>query len=325
MHLGLVAFLAMASLPPGRAPLRLEFQGCTDVDQATVRRVVAIELDAALADERQADAVTTARAACGDGRVNLLIDDPVTGKSSTRSVDLDGQPPGVRSRLLGLAISEAVLASWIELHLAREQRWSPGMTLAEFEARRDAAEIAERRLQAAPREPASSQKDLALGPSARWFSSGLRTLGAAARARRWLASYPSAGLGLDVDGTYGTSDVPNLAHASAASASCAPALLVRAPVARVAITAAAGWRVGLARLSAEPTNPRRWGAATWRGWSGPFLAVELGVRLSRAVFLHAAIESGYAAVPARGRVDSAQVIAVEGSWLGTMLALGTSL
>jgi hypothetical protein len=325
VHLGLVALVAMAALPSGRAPLRLEFERCADIDPATVGRVVAIELDAALADERQSDAVTTAKAECSDGRVSLTIDDPVTGKSSTRTVELLGQPQGLRSRLLGLAISEAVLASWIELHLAREQRWSPAMTFAAFEARRDAADIAERRLQSTTREPVSPRTDVTLGPSARWFSSGLRMLGAAAHVRHWLGSYPNAGLGLDADGGYGTADEPYVAHASAASASLAPKLLVRADVAHVEITAGAGWRMGLARLSAEPSSPRRWGVASVRGWGGPFLAVELSVPLSHSVFLHAEVETGYAVIAARGRIDSTQVIGIEGSWLGTVLSLGTRL
>jgi hypothetical protein len=323
--LGLLPLLLVAALPSGRAPLRLELQPCADVDQATIRRVVAMELDAALADEGQSAAVTTAKAECSEGRVSLTIDDPVTGKSSTRTVDLNGQPPAVRSRLLGLAISEAVLASWIELHLAHEQRWSPTMTLATFEARRDAAEIAERRLQSRPPEPASPATDVGAGPSARWFSSGLRMFGAAARVRHWLGAYPSAGVGLDADGGYGTADTPDLAHASAASASLAPALFVRADIARVEVTAAAGWRMGLARLSAEPSSPRRWGGASLRGWGGPFLSVELGVPLSRSVFLHAEVESGYALMAARGRLDSVQVIGLERSWLSTVLSLGTRL
>jgi hypothetical protein len=323
--LGVLALLAMSTLPTGHAPLRLKFEHCTDIDQSTVGRVVTIELDAALADERQVGAVTTARAACNGGHVDLTIDDPVTEKSSTRTVALDGQPQSVRSRLLGLAISEAVLASWLELHLAREQRWAPSITLASFEARREAADIAERRLQIASRQPTSPRTDIAAGPSARWFSSGLRTLGAVVAARHWLRSYPNAGVGLDVEGGHGTGGVANLAQASATSGSIAPSLLVRADVAHLAIRASAGWRMGLARLSADPVSTRRWGSASVRGWGGPFLSVEFSVPLSRFVFLSAEVESGYAVVAARGRIDSTPVIGIEGSWLATVLSLGTRL
>jgi hypothetical protein len=322
---GLLALLALSAPQTGRAPLRLEFEHCADIEQGTVGRVVSMELDAELADERQGGAVTTARAECANGHVKLTIDDPVTGKSSTRTVDLDGQPQGVRSRLLGLAVSEAVLASWLELHLAREQRWAPAMTLASFEARREAAEIAERRLQVPSSQPTSPRTDLAVGTSARWFSSGLHTLGAAVAARHWFGRYPSAGVGLDVEGGYGTAGVSNLAQARAASGSLAPCLLVRADVAHVEITASAGWRMGLARLSAEPASDRRWGSARFRGWGGPLLAVKLSLPVSSSIFVNAEVESGYAVIAARGRLDSTQVIGLAGSWLGTVLSLGTRL
>ena len=62
-----------------------------------------------------------------------------------------------------------------------------------------------------------------------------------------------------------------------------------------------------------------------RAWGGPFLAVAISVPLWRSVFLHAEVESGYTVVAARGRIDSVQVIGIEGSWLGTVVSLGTRL
>jgi hypothetical protein len=323
VHAGVLALLAMATAPSGHAPLRLELEQCADIDRVIVSRVVTVELGAALADEGQAGALTTAKVECSGENVSLNIDDPVTGKSSTRAMSLAGQPRSFRSRLLGLAISEAVLASWVELHLAPESTWSPSLTAASLQTRREAADIAERRLQATVRAPAEPRSEIAAGPSLRWFSSGLRMLGLSAGAKHWLKRLPSAGVGLDLDVGYGTHTVPGVARASATSGSLAPCLLVRATLARVVVTAGAGFRLGLARLSAEPESSLRWGRASLRVWTGPFLAIDVSVLLGRSIFVRAQAESGYAVVAARGRVDSYQVIGMEGSWLGTVLSLGT--
>jgi hypothetical protein len=320
-----LVLLAVAAAPLGRAPLRLQFESCPDMDQATVNRVVATELEAALADERQGDAVTTAHAECANGRVHLAIDDPVTGKNMTRTLDLEGEPRSLRSRLLGLAISEAVLASWIELQLKRETPSEQPGALAWTETRREAAGIAERRLQVAARLRSPAPREIVAGPTARWFSSGLHTVGLSASARRWLDHHPQAGMGLEGNGSYGEQSVTNVGSGSAISFSLAPCLFMRSAFGRVGVTAGAGWLAGLARLAGEPASRRRSGRTAWRAWTGPFVAVDLDVPLRRALFLRATVESGYVLLPARGGIDSVQLIALDGSWLGGLLSLGMKL
>jgi hypothetical protein len=283
-----------------------------------------MELQAGLADERQNGAVTTARAQCADGRVGLTIDDPVTGKTTTRTLDLEGQPRNVRSRLLGLAISEAVLASWIELQLLPEPPSFQTDAVAPTETRSEAAHIAERRLQAAAPSRTEAPWEIIAGPEVRRFSSGLPTYGLSGGARRWLDNHPLAGVGLDFDGSYGEHSVPSVARATATSFSFAPCLLMRSAFAHLMITAGAGWRVGLALLSAEPESLRA-GRALWRAWTGPFLSADLSVPLSGSLFLRASVEMGYVLVPAHGRLASTSVIELDGSWLGGMLSLGAKL
>ena len=324
MQVSVFVLLAMTAAPPGRAPLRLQFDGCPDIDQATVSRVVTMELEAALADERQGGAITTASAQCAEDRVRLTIDDPVTGKTTARTLDLDGQPRKLRSRLLGLAISEAVLASWIELQLTPEPSWSQPDAVPWTETRREAARLAERRLQVTSRPPSPAAWQIAAGPAMRWFSSGLLTSGLSAGAGRWFENHPFAGVGLALDGGYGEHSVPQVARATATSFSFAPCLLMRSAFDRTMITAGAGWRFALARLSAEPVGffP---GRAAWRGWTGPFLAADLDVPLSDSLFLRAGVEIGYVLVPAHGRVAGVGVIELDGSWLDGVLSLGMKL
>ena len=331
MQVSLAVLLAVAAALSGRAPLRLRLDKCSDIDQATVSRVVTMELEATLAedggdnrrDDGRGGAITTATAECGDAHASLTIDDPVTGKSTTRNLDLNGQPRGLRSRLLGLAISEAVLASWIELRLASTPPAPPPGEVPSPETRREAADIAERHLQVT--RWTGLQREIVAGPMSRWFTSGLILVGLSGGARYWLEKHPLAGVGLEMDGSYGEQSVANVAHASATSLSVAPRLLMRNAFERVGVVAGAGWRVGLARLSGEPVSTLRSGRTALRAWTGPFLAVDLDVPLWRSLFLRASVESGYALVPARGGIDGVRIIALEGSWLGGLLLLGANL
>lgn len=325
MQLCWLVLVAVAAAPSGHAPLRLELDSCPGIDRATVDRVVTMELEAAPADERQEGALTTARAQCEGGRAQLTIEDPVTGKSMTRALDLADQPRGLRSRLLGLAIAELVLASWIELRLSPGPPPSWPEAAAPPEARRTAAFIAERRLLVASPARTPVAWELVAGPAVRRFSSGLFTWGLAAGVRHWLDRHPLAGVGLELDGSYGEASVPALASASALGVSAAPCLLMRGAFGPVTAGAGAGWRVGLAHLSAELTSTLRSGRSAWRAWTGPFLEADLSVPLSRALFLRAGVESGYVLVPARGRVDSASVLELDGAWLGGTIALGAKL
>jgi hypothetical protein len=322
VHVTLLALLAAAAVPLGRAPLRLDLEQCPDIDQATLHRVVAMELEAALTDAWEDGAVTTATAECSNGHVRLTIDDPVTGKTTTRAVDLTGQPRGLRSRLLGLAIAEATLASWVELELRPEP---PTPSAAATPAsRREAAHIAGRYLRITSRAPAPAAWEIVAGPGMRWFSPGVLTFALSGGVRHWLDRHPSAGLGLDLDGSYGEHMVDQVARTTATSLSFAPSLLMRSAFAAVTVTAGAGWRGGLARLSAEPAGMRL-GAAGWRAWTGPFLAADLSVPVSGALFVRASVEIGYVLVPARGRLGTTALIELDGAWLGGVLCLGTRM
>jgi len=281
-----------------------------------------MELEAELTEERKDGAVTTARAQCADGHVRLTIDDPVTGKTSTRTLALDDQHRGLRSRMLGLAIAEAVLASWVELQLTPEPAVPRPDAVALPETRREAAAIAERRMQGTT--PPSPPWEVIAGPMVRWFSSSVLTFGLSASARHWFDEHPLAGLGLELDGSFGEHSVRDVARATATSFSFAPCLLIRSDLGPPMLITGAGWRIAPARLSAEPEGLRP-GDSAWSLWTGPFLSAALDVRLSRSLFFHASMEIGYVLAPAQGRVSDEPVIELGGSWLGALLSLGTQL
>jgi hypothetical protein len=321
----LVVLAVVLAAPVGPAPLRLQLDQCLDLDQATVKRVVAMELQAALSEERPGNTLTSAKVECSDATVRLTVDDPVTEKTTTRTFDLGGQPRSLRSRLVGLALSEAVLASWIELRLAPAPPPRASEEVAWQETRRAAADIAERRLRVVRPAPPPEPAELWVGPGARWFSSGLHTLGLAVSARRWLDPRASAGVGLELDVGYGRRSVSGVAQAAATSLSLAPALLMRSDFAGFVVMAGAGWRLGVAHLTADPASPLRTGRSATRPWTGPFLALSFSVPLGRSFLLGANLETGYVMAPARGGIAGVEVVALSGSWLGGMICLVAKL
>lgn len=321
---GLAVLLAVGlGTQADRAPLRLEIDGCADIDPGAVSRVLTVELGARLEDA--GSAITTAHVQCRESGAQMTIDDPVTGKSTTRVLNLEGQPRGMRSRLLGLGISEAVLASWIELEITPAPAVVPSAAVASPEMRRQAANITERRVRVVSRTDFVERSELSAGPAAQWFGSGLVALGFSAAAMRWLRSYPFLGVALDLDGGYGEQSKDNLGRASATDLSLAPRLLMRLGFGRFSVTAGAGWRAGLARFSAEPADTLRAGHTALAAWTGPFLAFDLGIRLWRSTFLRAGVESGRVLAPAAGTISGVRVIAFDGAWVRGALSLGVKL
>lgn len=110
-----LGFAAGSSSPQ----VALQIDDCAAVAQEDVRRWLQLELGEqvlTLADASSSSSV--ARVTCEEpGRLSLRIDDPLTGKSIWRSIDLSSQAESVRARLLAVAIAELLYASFAELLL----------------------------------------------------------------------------------------------------------------------------------------------------------------------------------------------------------------
>ncbi len=79
-----------------------------------MRRITTVELDARLVDEGETD-TTRVEASCAGSLVLIEATDPITGKSLSRLVNLAAEMEAARPRLLAIAITELVSASWTEL------------------------------------------------------------------------------------------------------------------------------------------------------------------------------------------------------------------
>src|SRR5439155_8563961 len=102
---GVLAVLLLEQAPAGAKSLvALEIDPCVRVDRAQVRRVVTVELGDAPTDASAAGVDRTRVAvSCIGELVELRVDDPITGKSLERTIDL-AEAPRASPRLLALAI-----------------------------------------------------------------------------------------------------------------------------------------------------------------------------------------------------------------------------
>jgi hypothetical protein len=304
----------------------LDIDPCTGTDQALVRRLVALELGGTLDDEQPSGAMTVVHADCRDAQVQVVIDDPITGKIISRTLELPDQPRDARSRLLGLAISETVLASWAELAIAPVPTAPSPAGATSPDVVRQVTQIAEdhMRQRTADSSDAAGRWQISAGPALRWFGSGLVEPGLAVRTVHWLQSHALFGTGLDLDLGFAEASVANTGHASALGLSAAPLLAMRTTLGRLAATAGVGWRLGLVHFAGEPVDTLRAGRTAFALWTGPLLALDLDVRISRSAFVRAGVESGLVLLPARGTISGVRVLSFDGSWLRGVLSLGMS-
>ena len=119
--------LASSVASAGEHPtVQLEIDPCIVAPADEIRRVVAVELGALVDDGNDTNADRThVTVACQDGAVALRVDDPITGKSLARTIELASTLPVARGRLVALAIVELVSASWTELELNPTPRVQP--------------------------------------------------------------------------------------------------------------------------------------------------------------------------------------------------------
>ncbi|MEO0322991.1 MAG: hypothetical protein AAF447_08535 [Myxococcota bacterium] len=171
-----------AAQPPRQLPLRLGLDpgldrclgGSAGASLAAVRRIVSLELRGRLADEAETE-VTRADADCGEGaRIDLEVTDTLTGKVLRRSLDLGGEDPRARPRLLALGLVELVAASWTELRVTPSAPSAQRRAAAPAQ-RAVALEVARER---DPERRALRAGVLRAGGGARWAADGLGQRGA---------------------------------------------------------------------------------------------------------------------------------------------------
>jgi hypothetical protein len=108
--LALVTRTALATPPP----VHLDVEACDSLDAVSIRRIFAADLGTPLTPELGPD-VTQVDIGCEGDHVVVLVKDPLSRKTVRRSFDPKSFGNQGQSRLIAIAASELVLASWAEL------------------------------------------------------------------------------------------------------------------------------------------------------------------------------------------------------------------
>jgi hypothetical protein len=98
---------------------------CQGVVETEVERVLAAELRAETTPNDEPDDPTWIVVRCHDGRVIIEVSDGISRKTVKRNFDLSASSSEGRGRLIAIAASELVLASWAELALRPKLRVEP--------------------------------------------------------------------------------------------------------------------------------------------------------------------------------------------------------
>jgi hypothetical protein len=313
----LVLRAASAQAADRHPSVALEIGACLDVEQAEVRRIVAIELRALMASRDSGEPITRVSVDCYNPLVEIRVEDPVTGKSLERRIDLSTSERSTRARLLALAVAELVSSSWTELVSNPEPSVLPaGPSASEGERR-------------AARQTVRARDELQHRPI---------VFGAAATSRLFLrGAGPMWGGRAEV--------MPRLPFGALTFDASFDRGATKTTLGEVSFTSAsggAGWRalwsdrtwlleaggevrVGALWLYGTPQSPEQasgQGGVAWTG--GPVFVVRSGFLPWERTQVTLGLELGYALFGVKGRVAGLPEVRLDGAWAGVSLGIGLS-
>jgi len=321
-------------------PVRLEFGQCPDLDETEVRRVATAELQGQPSASSGPN-VLEIGVTCEGPRVIIRVKDPLSRKAVQRSFNLSMSDPPARSRLVAIAATELVLASWAELQVGRPLTVPPeGGSPRELDRRVASVAITRVRTRAvAPSEsgasqtpavPAGPDKPTAYEPTERrWYdleSPNDRMLRVTAVVSgREFFKLPGLlwGGGLRVgeerfrfmswsadalveSGTVGKPD----SHYDLFTATVGGALLLWARSGPITARLGVGLRAGLAEVGGTASSVAPW------GW--PLGTSSVTIRFSRQLVLDLAGEAGYV-VLGSGHAGQSDL---KGGWFSGQIGVG---
>jgi hypothetical protein len=295
--------------------VELQMDPCVGASLDEVKRILAIDLGALLSDPLGSSDTTHAIISCSGPLVSLRVDDPITGKSLIREIDLSSTPPRVRARLVALAVSELISASWTELEINAHPAVPPVGAVASPSARQSALSVIETHmppLLGSLRVEALASGEFFFTQVGALWGGGLRV--GQDRAHRF-------GWAIDALAHHGATTT-SLGEVVADTITLGPSFFFQHRWTRVALRVGGGVRGGAARLEGRPSGPSVHGAVAWSGWLGPMVDASLTLAPARRLALELSVEAGYVAVPFGGKVDGAREVSIDGPWIGVQLGIG---
>lgn len=285
--------------------VQLELDACVRAPHEEVRRLLAIELGALLDEHADPGADRTrVRVDCAGAETMLHVEDPISRRSIDRPIDLGATSPIGSARLLALAITELVTASWSELTEPPRAARAP---------------VAAQPVLEAP--PLERLRLSALGLGRGTFAGAGFLGGAALRLSRYHARH--LGWLVELEVAHGSAAV-SVGSVSTTLLSIGTAFVAHQSWRKIGIHGGIGLRFGAAQLRGESDAGAR-GASFWGPWVGPMATLGLVAAPVRRLALELGLEGGYVVTPVGGLVDGRREVAVEGGWIGLYLGLGVFL
>lgn len=320
---------AAAADGKARPEVALSLQGCAELAEDEVRRVLAADLGALIVDAADADRTTTVTITCEPPRARLRVRDPLSKKESQRTLDLGRSDPRARARLVAVAASELVMASWSELELAPDPRVPAEGAPAPIEARQAARDVARARITPILLRERPQRSDEDEGRRA----APVRVLGLVTR--RAFFRKPGAlwgggarighdrftRLGWTLDALGETGHVTDGARElDIVTATVGGAILWHWDVEPVAFRLGGGVRMGFARTE----DGRGGGLGTVAPWGWPLATASIGVLPVKPLAIELAAETGYVLLPVSEASSSTSDANLHGAWFGLSLGVGLS-
>lgn len=331
----LLASALSASLAEARPgpQVDLELHNCPGLSVPAVRRILAAELGTPLASGPGAG-VTTALVACQDSIARLRVTDPLSRKVVTRHIDVGDAAPKARARLIAIAISELVLASWSELETNPEPRVEPAGPPPPPQARAAARHWVRQHSQYAARgesdtgpapEHAIGHKPrrrtfrlLAVISQRKFFSHPGVLWGGGVRLGAEPLSHVSWSLDAVLD--RGKLDSP-IGRYEIETATLGAAVYFYERWSWLSARVGGGLRVGVAR-SVGLAGAQTAGTSGLAPWGWPLAALSLSARPVQPLVIELAGETSYVVLPLSGDKSSVRNPSLSGAWYGVELGVG---
>ncbi len=315
-----VAVAVWAALPapaanaqPTSPEVTLVIEGCTleQVDGDALRRMVRMEVGQAGRAPSQAP---KARLVCNGDLVRVEIGGP-GGESARRDVDLRREPERTRSRLLALAIVEAVTGH-AEPTAPPTERSPPPPEPASVVARKaPAASRAARPASAYPRRGFG----LSVAAIGRQFTSGPLHLGAAV-SPEWHTGRFILVAEAAVEGASAEFRDPFLTRVRTLALSMAPQAWLRASRGLLDVAGGGGMRLGFVRLSGESLAGCGEVRVFEALWGGPVIGLHAHYRPASVLRVGLGAEAGLVVFGVVGEVAREQ-IRLSGAWVGLQVSV----
>jgi hypothetical protein len=329
---------AVASLGLGRAQtarasegethgeIALEVRACPETFDASLRRILAIELGGLLEERRVGASATESLEIACEAELARIV---ARGAHEVvhNDVRFDAFPGDAAPRAVALAALEALravdptLAERIVARRSEARSAERATPLPAADARRaPRGAVPSRASMPAPAVASRGFTRVLAGGAARLFFAEPRTFSAGGRVELGARFRSPWDAGVDVDGTFARRRV-GLGTVDARALSSAAWFGVRAGGVAWSVTGAVGGRLGLALLTGAPIRTGARGHRIVRPWGGPTLAM----RTDGAIGLFAlalVVEGGLAVAGAEGLSGGAPVIALASGWAAASANVG---